>query len=148
MRLKVLTGLLLLNYVAKRLGELCQERSTGGRQQLGRLIGLLNHHAASTQDLQGGRSGQRKTPVSTLHEPNSLNHRTSQNPRSAQHFQSHASSHDVHNRVDRPDLMKMDLVRRHPMDFTLRDRDAMEDRLGLLFYPRRQRASPDQFPDL
>jgi hypothetical protein len=58
-----------------------------------------------------------------------------------------ARAHDVHDGIHRADLVEMNFLRRHPMDFALGFRDALKHGDGFFLHPRRQFTAPDELFD-
>ena len=73
--------------------------------------------------------------------------RRSQHAGLAKRLQSDAGSDNIDDRIDCPDLMKMDLVRLIAMDFPFGDRDTMEHGNGFTLYPIRERATGNELSD-
>ena len=75
--------------------------------------------------------------MGTLDKTGALDHRTGNNARLAQHLETNTRTDDVHDRIHSADFVEVNLLRRHAVDFSLRNRDAMENSQCLFFYPRR-----------
>ena len=124
-----------------------QQRRAGGRDQFVRLVALRDADAARAENRQRGRRGNRKSSVRAINPAGAFDHRRGQHARLAQQFQRDGRADDVHDGIHRADFVKMNLVRRQAVNFSLRLGDALKDGDGFLLHPGGKFAARDELFD-
>ena len=76
-----------------------------------------------------------------------FHHWRGQHARLAEQFECDARAHNVHDGIHRADFVKMNLVRRQPVDFSLGFGNALENGDGFLFHPRGKFAARNELLD-
>src|SRR5947209_355109 len=110
-----------------------------------RLFALLDSKRARAKNLQGGGSGDGKSAMRTIDPTVSLHDRSSQEPGPAEYFQRNASSDNVHDGIDGAHFMKVDLLRRLPVNLAFGNCDAPKDGDGFFFDPFGEGTAADEF---
>ncbi len=132
---------------AEAFDEFREQRRAGGGDEFVRLVALRDADAARAENRQRRRRGNRKSTMRAIHPARALGHRRGQHARLAEQFQRDGRADDVHDGIHRADFVKMNLVRRQPVNFSLRLGDALEDGDGFLFDPRREFTVRDELFD-
>ncbi len=126
---------------AKRSTTVVEDGGAGRRRQLA-LDHRLGQRDASEQ-FGRRRSGQRHPAVSRLDPAATGRHRAGLEPVDAQQIEPHRRADDVDDRVDRADLVEMDLRQIDPVDLRLGLAELEEDPLGQILLAGRQDALVD-----
>jgi len=113
-----------------------------------RLVALLDANTARAQNLERCWSRQGKLAVRAFHMADAFDGWSGQHTGLAQHFQRKARPHDVHDRIDRANLVEMDFLRWMPVDFSFRHRHPIKHCDGFFFHPRRQLAALNHRPNV
>src|SRR5690606_28760044 len=95
---------------------------------------------------RGSRYGE--TPVRAANPSGSFNDISSENFWFTEHLQRNARTDNIHDGIHRADFVKMHFVRRHSMDFSFSNRDALKNCDGFFLHPIRKRAVANQRFDL
>jgi hypothetical protein len=109
-----------------------------------RLFALRYRDAGVAQNIQRGRRGDWEVAMRAIDETGSIDNRTGQHAWLPEHFEANARANDIDDRIDRADLMKMNLLGGHAVNFSFGFGNACENGGGAVFHPRRQFAVVDQ----
>ena len=132
---------------AETLREFRQQRRARGRDEFVRLVALREADAARAEDGERRGHGHGKPAMRAFHPARAFHHRRGQHARLAEQFERDARAHNVHDGIHRADFVKMNLVRRQPVDFSFRLGNALENGDGFLFHPRGKFAARNEFLD-
>ena len=118
----------------------------GGRRHL-----AVDHRFGernSAQDLGGGGGGQGHSPVSRLDPAAARRHRARLEPIDSEQIEADRRTHDVDDRIDGADLVKVNLGQVDPVHARLGLAQLHEDPLGQVFLARREDALVDDRLDM
>ena len=121
---------------SKSIRQHLHDRGTGRSRQ----FGINRHHGQwnALQNLRGPRSRHGADSMINPDIPPPRRHRIADQPVDLQQIKRHSSPHNVHNRINRPDLVKMDRLHRYTMHPRLGFGNHLKHLQRQRFLPRRQ----------
>ena len=131
---------------AEPLDDRRQDGRPGRGRQLHLHVGIGERHALQKLGRSGRR--QRHPPVRSPYRAATRRHRAGFEPLDAQQVETDGSPDDIDDRIDRSDLMEMDLLERDPMNGRLGLAKAAKDPLGQLVLARGQTCLVDHVLDM
>ena len=130
---------------SEAFGKLRRDSGTGRRDEFMRLVNLPERNALEDFHCRG--RGHWKNPVRAFHSAMSVIERRDEDFLHSKRLDADAREHDVRDGIERADLVEVDVLRTHAVDFTLRLGDAAENPERILLHERREIARLDQRAD-
>ena len=131
---------------AEMVAKLSHNRRSGWRDEFMCLVALPDWDA--TEDLEGSRGRNREATVFALKPTASLFKGGNIDALNPQRFHPDARADNIRNRVERADLVEMDVLRRGAVDFGFRNGDPCKNRKRVFLHKRRKRAGFNQGLDV
>ena len=135
-----------LRHEAEGRSKFRENRGAGRRDEFVRFIDLADRNAL--QDFQRRRCGQWEGAVGAGHRAGAVMQAGDEDFLHAERLDARAGTDNVRDRIECTHFVKVNILRRLPVNLAFRDGDALKDGKRVLLHEGRQFAVLDQFADL